>query len=77
MNDNNTNLYRTLKESGLFYLALGSCISSENDYNREKCDTFISRLEGLLKEIPEEEQSDRQRVEECLKIIWKERDTIR
>ena len=76
MSDNERSLYRTLKESGLFYLALGSCISSDNDYTIEKCDTFISRLEGFLKEIPEEEQGDRKRVVECLEIVQKERDAI-
>jgi len=76
VNENNTSLYQTLKESGLFYLALGSCISSDNDYTIEKCDTFISRLEGLLKEIPEEEHGDRKRVEECLIIVRKEKDKI-
>jgi hypothetical protein len=76
VSENNTRLYQTLKESGLFYMALGSCISSDNDYTIEKCDTFISRLEGLLKEIPEEENDDRQRVEECLEIVRKERDAI-
>ena len=76
MCDNDTSLYQALKESGLFYLALGSCISADNDYTIEKCDTFISRLEGLLKEIPEEENDDRQRVEECLIIVRKEKDKI-
>ena len=76
MSNNDTNLYQTLKECGLFYLALGSCISSDNDYTIEKCDTFISRLEGLLKEIPEEESGDRKRVEECLEIVRIEKDKI-
>ena len=76
MSDNDTSLYQALKESGLFYLALGSCISSDNDYTIEKCDSFISRLESLLKEIPEEENDDRQRVEECLIIVRKEKDKI-
>ena len=76
MSNNDTSLYQTLKESGLFYLALGSCISSDNDYTIEKCDSFISRLENLLKEIPEEEHGDRKRVVECLEIVQKERDAI-
>ena len=76
MSDKSISLYQTLKESNFFYLALASCISSDNDYTIEKCDKFISRLEGLLKEIPVEESGDRKRVEECLEIVRKEKDAI-
>lgn len=76
MSDKNISLYQSLKESNFFYLALASCISSDNDYTLEKCDRFISRLEGLLKEIPMEESGDRKRVKECLEIVRKEKDAI-
>lgn len=66
------NLYLSLKKADLFYFVLGAYISSDNEYTQEKCDMFISQLENLLKEIPEEED-DRQRVKECLEIVWKEK----
>ena len=67
------NLYLSLKKADLFYFVLGAYISSDNEYTQEKCDMFISQLENLLNEIPEEEEGDRQRVKECLEFVWKEK----
>lgn len=53
------NLYLSLKKADLFYFVLGAYISSDNEYTQEKCDMFISQLENLLNEIPEEEEDDR------------------
>ncbi len=67
------NLYLSLKKADLFYFVLGAYISSDNEYTQEKCDMFISQLENILNEIPEEEEDDRQRVKECLEFVWKEK----
>lgn len=66
------NLYLSLKKADLFYFVLGAYISSDNEYTQEECDMYISQLENLLNEIPEEED-DRQRVKESLEIVWKEK----
>lgn len=71
---NNDNLYLSIKEDGLFYLVLGSCISSDNVYTPKKCDKIIARLERFLREIPEYETEDRQRVNEALVIVRAEKD---
>lgn len=71
---NNENLYLSFKEDGLFYLVLGSCISSDNVYTPKKCDKIIARLERFLREIPEEEIEDRQRVIDALEIVREEKE---
>ncbi len=62
---NNENLYLSFKEDGLFYLVLGSCISSDNVYTPKKCDKIIARLERFLREIPEEENRGQATSDRC------------
>lgn len=76
MKEINKNLYLTLKEAGLFYWVLGSYISSNNNYTLRKCNTMIRHLEDFLAEIPAEEEADRQRTQQALEIVKKEREVI-
>ena len=58
-----------LKNEGLFYLALGSLITSHNDYSVERCERGLRRMRQFLEEIPAAETEDIRLVKECMEVL--------
>lgn len=65
-------LYPLLKENGMFYMTIGSCISSDNEDTKENWLHNLHILQELLAGIPPTESNDLERVNQGIQIVQHE-----
>ena len=58
-----------LKDDGLFYMVLGSYITSHNYYTADMCERGLERMMAFLDEIPADETEDIRIVKESMEVI--------
>ena len=58
-----------LKNEGLFYFALGSYVTGNNDYTVDMCERGLMRMRQFLHEIPADETEDIRLVKESMEIL--------
>lgn len=56
----------------MFYMVLGSYITSHNYYTADMCERGLKRMKEFLEEIPPEETEDIRIVKECMEILERE-----
>lgn len=67
-----SDLYSRLKADGMFYIVLGSCISSDNEDSKENWLYNLHILQELLAGIPPTESNDLERVKQGIQIVQHE-----